>query len=201
MIEQVEGVVVYERRQEFLSPKCAHSLYCSCMYENAYDAFMSWLLKTFLYNVHFAWPPEDWWSWQHRVVEFLTAELDSYLSLHPFEKFVFVDNFRLVNQVTETTRRGASLDHIWIGENLCDAYSSAKVTPLKNSDHNCVMLSPRINQSSIENKHVALVRDFRASKICKFIKQLASMDFPSLKNEGDDGRNNSAQERRNTSDF
>ena len=94
---------------------------------------------------------------QESFTDFLTFEIDNLLVLHPNDKLVvagdlndfptafLIENFNLVNRVTEATRKSAILDHIWIGEELCVAYPSASVgPPLKSSDHNSILLFPML---------------------------------------------------------
>ena len=137
----------------------------------------------------------------HNVIsDFLISEFDHLLSLFPDDKFVIAgdfndfqieflrENFNLVNCVTKATRGEAILDFICIDENLSAFYpDTADVgPPLKNSDHNCILLSPLRTLSpadSSQNRRPTLVWDFRDSNVCEYLRRLSLVDFDVITKE------------------
>ena len=131
-----------------------------------------------------------------QIVDFLTFELDRFLTLYHNDRILIagdfndfctdflIENFSLVNRVTEATRQTAMLDHIWIDEHLCDFYNNpAEVgPPIQNSDHNTILLHPTHHPPS-HDKQFKLVWDFRESHVAEFLRHLESTDYDSLADE------------------
>ena len=90
------------------------------------------------------------------IIEFLISDLELCLSQYLDYKLIVARDFNdldpvflceslgVVNRVTEATRQNAILDHILVDDNLCDHYENPTSVgpPLKNSNHNCIFLSP-----------------------------------------------------------
>ena len=126
----------------------------------------------------------------HLLQNFLTQELDSILAAQPNVKLVVAGDFNdfdtlflselfcLVNTVSSPTRNSAILDHIWVDEDLCNMYCrpASIGPPLKNSDHNCVLLSP-LEAKSFDSRQLTFVWDYRASNIAEFLHRLSAVDF------------------------
>ena len=124
------------------------------------------------------------------LIDFLSQEFDGFLASHPSVKLVVTGDFNdfntdflseqfcLTNTVTAPTRNNAILDHIWIDEELRTLYitPAAVGPPLKNSDHNCILLSPSKRHSN-EFRRPTLVWDYRSSNIAEYIRRLSSTDF------------------------
>jgi hypothetical protein len=124
------------------------------------------------------------------LTDFLSQEFDCFLASQPSVKLVVAgdlndfstgflsEQFCLVNTVTDPTRNNAILDHIWIDEDLRNLYvtPAAVGPPLKNSDHNCILLSPLKRQPN-ESRRLALVWDYRSSNIAEYLRRLSFVDF------------------------
>ena len=131
------------------------------------------------------------------VTDYLVSELDHLFSLYPHDKLLiagdfndfntdfFQESFGLVNRVTEATRRNALLDHIWIDESVCDFYPSPASVgpPLKNSDHNCILLRPLRQLQSVKDYRPHLVWDLRDANICDYFSRLSSSNFDAISSE------------------
>ncbi len=124
------------------------------------------------------------------ISHFLTVEFDHLLTFYPMDKLMFTgdlndfptsffrENFNLINRVTEATRKTAVLDQIWIDEELSEHYPNKALVgpPLKNSDHNSIVLLPQNRMDSGNSCHLALVWDFRSSNIAEFLRRLSSVN-------------------------
>lgn len=124
------------------------------------------------------------------LTDFLSQEIDGFLTSNPSIKLVVAGDFNdfstdflseqfcLINTVTAPTRNNAILDHIWIDEELRTLYTTPAAVgpPLKNSDHNCILLSPSKRHSN-EFRRPTLVWDYRSSNIAEYIRRLSSADF------------------------
>lgn len=132
------------------------------------------------------------------IFDFLTYELDNMLAKNPNDKLIITgdmndfsmdtlaDSFDLHNRVADATRGTAILDHIWTNDFLTDFYQEeAEVgPPLKNSDHNSIMLSSKCGLVLKDNPQLTLVWDFRKSNENEFLRRLEALDFSPLMVEG-----------------
>ena len=124
------------------------------------------------------------------ITDFLMFEFDHALSLYPDIKLIIAGDFNdfctdflsehlgLVNTVVDATRGDAILDQIWIDEELRDLYAASATVgpPLKNADHNCILLPP-VCDSAAERHRPTLVWDYRASNISEYLRRLSCTDF------------------------
>jgi hypothetical protein len=131
------------------------------------------------------------------IIDYLVSELDRLLTIFPDDKVVIAgdfndfctrflfENFGLVDRVSEATRNSAILDHIFIDEDLCDFYPNmAEIgPPLRNSDHNCVLLSPHHMPPCSETHRPVYVWDFRDSHVGEFLRRLSSTNFDEVVNK------------------
>ena len=128
------------------------------------------------------------------IAEYLTHELDHFLSLFPEDKLIIAgdfndfdfeflrENFGFVERVTEATRANAILDHILMDESLCEFYPNSACVgpPLQKSDHNCILLRP-LSQSSVNTDcRPTLVWDLRDSYISDFLHRLSVTNFDNV---------------------
>ena len=125
-----------------------------------------------------------------RITDFIISEFDRLLSLYPDVKVVMAGDFNdfrsgflseqfgFVNTVHDSTRHTAILDQIWIDNDLRPHYAPSATVgpPIRNSDHNCVLLSP-VFESMSDSHHSTVVWDYRTSHISEYLRRLSCTDF------------------------
>ena len=132
-----------------------------------------------------------------KISDFLIFELDQFLCKFPNDRIVLagdfndfstsflIENFGLSDYVTDATMNDTILHHIFIDDRLSDSYLNCATTgpPLKNSDHNIVLLRPITPMLSVEDEHYTLVWDFRKSNVLEFLRLLELTDFTEMDKE------------------
>lgn len=97
------------------------------------------------------------------------------------------ENFNLVNKVITPTRCNSILDMLLVGEDLADIYEDSTEVgpPIRNSDHNSVLLRPLNPVPLYESLRRIPVWDFRVSHLSEFLRKLKSTSYDSLQDCSD----------------
>lgn len=125
------------------------------------------------------------------IVTFLTDVFDGSLKHDAEANIIFAgdvndfsivfleEHFNLLNKVKSPTRRNSFLDVILVDEELSEFYESNAIVgpPVRNSDHNSVLLIPFMSDTHSSRPSCVPVWDFRESFILEFLNRLTVTDF------------------------